>query len=512
VYNWAIVRRVLGTLLFVFFNAAEVEAQVSECESFDDDRNGSIERADAGPLIEEYLTVSECISTNFSAELICEPYDTNADSSVDLGDYAALEMISEQLTRCYGALVAEQPDCAESDVTGDGLVGFRDRVEVGYLMDRFESCLGADLSILHCASVDFDDDATVSSADESIMYEHLTAFVSCLGTRVGSIEGLWISHDRLMSLPTSGSAWERVSAEATAPYRTPDLSDQNDTADVRTLAKALVGVRMSREDLIDEARRALRAVTYDASESGASSLAVARGLIAYVFAADILDLDVRDPALDSAFREKLRFLRDTDLNGRTLISTHEDRPNNWGTHAGATRIAIALYLGDEADLAEAAQVHRAWLGEGATEDPFRFGALSWQVDEAHPVGINPRNANRGGIDIDGAQPEEMRRGGSLANPPGRTGYPWEALQGASVSTELLATHGYPDAWSWGDDALHRAVDYLRRLDLEHGGWWAVGDDRWIVWLVNRGTGSDYPTQAGVSAGKNVGFTDWTHAE
>ena len=32
----------------------------------------------------------------------------------------------------------------------------------------------------------------------------------------------------------------------------------------------------------------------------------------------------------------------------TLVSTHENRPNNWGTHAGAARAAVARYLGDSA--------------------------------------------------------------------------------------------------------------------------------------------------------------------
>ena len=86
----------------------------------------------------------------------------------------------------------------------------------------------------------------------------------------------------------------------------------------------------------------------------------------------------------------------------------------------------------------------------------------------------------------------MRRGGTLAARPAPTGYPWEALQGATVTTELLARNGYPNAWSWGDSALVRAIDFLRRLDAAYGGWWANGDDRWNVWLVNYGSGSIIP--------------------
>ena len=75
---------------------------------------------------------------------------------------------------------------------------------------------------------------------------------------------------------------------------------------------------------------------------------------------------------------------------RTLVSTHEDRPNNWGTHAGAARAAIAAYLGDSAQLARTALVFRGYLGDRAAYAGFEFGDLSWQCDPAAgPSGINP---------------------------------------------------------------------------------------------------------------------------
>ena len=106
-------------------------------------------------------------------------------------------------------------------------------------------------------------------------------------------------------------------------------------------------------------------------------LALGRELLAYVIAADLVKL----PAdLDPAFRSWLDAVRREDLDGRTLVSTHEDRPNNWGTHAGASRIAVALYLGDRADLERAARVFRGWLGDRTSYASFRFGDLSWQAD------------------------------------------------------------------------------------------------------------------------------------
>jgi hypothetical protein len=68
----------------------------------------------------------------------------------------------------------------------------------------------------------------------------------------------------------------------------------------------------------------------------------------------------------------------------TLVSTHEDRPNNWGTHAGASRVAVAVYLGDSAELERAAQVFKGWLGDRASYAGFNYGDLSWQCDAANP--------------------------------------------------------------------------------------------------------------------------------
>lgn len=503
---------VFGALFFFLDLAGGAWAQDAACDPWDHNRNGIIEIPDMGPLFSQQLMMSECLSTNLSAAQRCEPFDADGDSIIGVRDFAGIQAMHSQFLTCFDSLVAERPDCAALDDSGDGRITNVDYMLVGRRVAQYRSCVGVDLSVLDCRSVDFDGDATVSLRDQGILYERLEAFQGCLGSRVAALDGLWISHERLMALPTQGPAWQNVLAEATSSYLEPDLSDQNDPANTRTLAKALVGVRLSRPALIDQVRRALRAVTYGRSETGARSLAVGRELVAYVLAADIIDLATRDPALDEDFRAKLAYLREVDLGGRTLVSTHEDRPNNWGTHAGATRIAIALYLGDDEDLAAAAEIHRAWLGERSTHSAFRFGDLAWQEDEARPVGINSRGAERAGIDLDGAQPEEMRRGGPLGDPPARTGYAWEALQGATVVAELLANNGYPDAWSWGDDALLRAVDYLYRLHVDHGGWWATGDDRWNVWLVNHGTGSAYPAVAGVRPGKNVGFTDWTHAD
>ena len=229
-------------------------------------------------------------------------------------------------------------------------------------------------------------------------------------------------------------------------------------------------------------------------------------LAAYVIAADLIDLASYDPSLDSAFRAKLRELRTKTLDGNTLIETHEDRPNNWGTHAGASRAAVAAYLGDTADMARTAQVFKGWVGDRSAYSGFKYGDLSWQCDSSNPVGINPKGCTKSGHSIDGALPEEMRRGGGFTWPPSKTGYAWEGLQGALVQAEILHRAGY-DTWEWEDQALLRAVKFLYSI-----GWNAEGDDKWQIWLINFSYGTEYSADSGVSAGKNMGWTDWSHSD
>ena len=250
-----------------------------------------------------------------------------------------------------------------------------------------------------------------------------------------------------MGLPTSGLAWAKLQSVANQPAGTPDLSDQEDDTNVRVLAKALVFVRTNRAKYRTEVVDALKVVTYDNTENGGRALALGRELAAYVIAADLIDLTTYDSALDADFRAKLRELLTKTLDGKTLVETHEERPNNWGTHAGASRAAVAAYLGDAAELARTAQVFHGYLGDRASYAGFSYGSLSWQCDPDKPVGINPKGCMKDGHSIDGVLPDDMRRGGDFQWPPEATGYPWEGLQGAIVQAEILHRAGY-DTWNW----------------------------------------------------------------
>lgn len=316
--------------------------------------------------------------------------------------------------------------------------------------------------------------------------------------------GIWISYEELGLLPVSGPAWEEVKAAADRDPRPPKLRNQDQANNVLVLAKALVYARTGeivyREEVIDNLAQAM------GTEEKGETLALARNLAAYVIAADLINLPEVDPDLDQEFRTWLREVLTKELDGRTLVGTHEERPNNWGTHAGASRAAVALYLGDTAELARTAEVFKGYLGDRSSYDGFIYGKLYWQADPDNPVGINPVGAVKEGHSIDGALPEEMRRGGKFQWPPAETGYAWEALQGAVVQAELLHRAGYP-AWEWEDRAILRAVRFLHGI-----GWYAEGDDEWQIWLINYAYGTDFSTNDQAEPGKNMGWTQWTHGE
>jgi hypothetical protein len=244
------------------------------------------------------------------------------------------------------------------------------------------------------------------------------------------------------------------------------------------------------------------------TEAGGRTLALGRNLVSYVIAADLIDLKSYNATNDQRFRAWLSAVRSANLDGKTLINTHEERPNNWGTHAGASRIAADMYLGDTADLNRAATVFKGWLGDRAAYAGFDYGDLSWQANPSAPVGVNPAGAVKSGHSIDGAFPDDMRRGCSFQWPPCHTGYAWGAMEGASVQARLLSRAGF-DSWNWSNKAMFRATQFLYNLDREVGGWWAEGDDEWEVWILNKAYGTSFPAAMPARAGKNMGWTDWT---
>jgi hypothetical protein len=313
--------------------------------------------------------------------------------------------------------------------------------------------------------------------------------------------GIWIDRQRLGALPTAGVAWDALKAAADQPMAVPNLSNQEDPTNVLVLARALVYARTGesryRDAVVDACMAAI------GTEDGGSSLALGRELMAYVLAADLVGLPLEQ---DAVFRTWLGSVVNKPMSeGRTLRQTHAIRPNGWGTFAGASRFAVAAYLGNQEELAEIARIFRGWLGDRTAYADFSYGELDWQADPANPVGINPFGSARDGNNIDGVIPEGMRRCCVFTWPPPHENYVYSTLQGALAQAVMLERAGY-DVFGWQDKALLRAFEWLHT----QANYPAEGDDTWQPHLVNYYYGRAFPAPLPSRPGKNVGYTDWTH--
>ena len=337
------------------------------------------------------------------------------------------------------------------------------------------------------------------------------AFASSLHAQTANVlsQGIWVDRGGLLALPTSGTAWDNVLNAAKQTCTKPDLSNQDDPANVCVMAKALVFARTGQETYRLNVVDALWAVI-NAGVYNGRALALGRELGAYVISADLINLKTYDPAMDTTFRGVIRALLTTPTTDgpASVIECHENRPNNWGTHCGASRAAVAAYLGDTAQLARIAQVFKGWLGDRSSYAGFSYGDLSWQCDSSKPVGINPAGCLKSGHSVDGVLPDDQRRAGSFAWPPPQENYVYEALQGALAQAVILSRAGY-DTFNWQDRALQRAFQWL----LSQDNFPATGDDSWEPHLINyfyASIGYKIAAPVPTQPGKNVGWTDWTH--
>ncbi len=170
--------------------------------------------------------------------------------------------------------------------------------------------------------------------------------------------GMWISSSRLMSLPTSGTSWDKIRTAAYGSWGTADLKDQNNKHAINTLAGALVYARTGDTALRSKVRDAILAAKRSLDESAEwqttnGVLAAGRQIGAYVISADLINLRSYDAGADNEFRTWLGPIRTTNIgtHGRwkNIRYTCENATGNWNSFACASRIAASIYLGDTAD-------------------------------------------------------------------------------------------------------------------------------------------------------------------
>jgi hypothetical protein len=336
---------------------------------------------------------------------------------------------------------------------------------------------------------------------------------------------MWISKRELLSLPTSGDAWDRMSLTAYGDWGRANLEDRGNKHAIDTLAGAFVygrtgdpSLRSRVRDEILAAKRTLDEAAEWQTRSGV--LSASRQIGGYVIAADLIDLKSFDANADNEFRSWLRTIRTTNIgtHGRwkAITFTCENATSNWGAFACASRIAASIYLGDTADVDRSAAVIQAFFGERSlypADAPGENGYFehtagyrsSWACAEDQWTGINSACAKLG-VDIDGVLVEDASRGGACCVLQGNgIMYSWEALQGLVVSTELLYRTGrYDDPYGWSNRALKRSLDFMQR-----SGWGVTSPATYVPWIANARYGTSYPASS-TSDGRIMSWGDWLY--
>lgn len=331
------------------------------------------------------------------------------------------------------------------------------------------------------------------------------------GESVGYTNRLWTTVAELQAMSLKPLEIARL-RKWSSSVQSPQLFRRNEDQDVRLLSAtylSFIEQDIARQNQLKAICRAAIGSEVGAPDGfgDAESLALSRNLPAVLIACRLLAMHT-----DAGFRLWVKQLDEQLLGGqqRSLRSTHEQRANNWGTHAGAARAARAVFLNDKQALAEVAKVFAQWTGQLSGPTLFKFKRdTSWQANPRKPLGINPAGSSRDGHSLDGVLPADQRRGGSYQWPPPQEPYVWEALQGAVVTAQILHDNGYP-AWEWGDKALLRAVRWL----IDEAQFPAEGDDVWILQLIDLNYGTSFSTPYLLrpsKPGKNMGFTRFTHS-
>ena len=336
-------------------------------------------------------------------------------------------------------------------------------------------------------------------------------------TSVG--KALWISPQEIAALPASGPAWDRMHSAANGALGSSALYNQDADHPELTLAAALVAAKKGASETCgstscqSKAIAGIMDIIDDTGSTGGGdgrALGLGRNLMAYVVAADVVNLKQVDPAKHATF---VAFLRQI-VNKQTtecgsLRDCHTKRPNNWGTMTGASRIAADIYMGDTADLAIAAKIFKGFVGDRTSYASFEFGSGSedWMCDSANPRPLNPTNCVKSGHNLSGALPDDMRRGGGFTWPPTPTNYAWGAYSAALAQAELLYRAGY-DSYNWEDKAMLRAIQF-NAANMASS---ASGPTNWAPWVAKKryGAGSFSYTPQANGGGRLMDWADWTH--
>jgi hypothetical protein len=377
-------------------------------------------------------------------------------------------------------------------------------------------------------------------------------FLLALATPAFAQNAIWMSRSEALQCPMAGPLWAAMLDDANSTI-VPDVDNMDDNADARTLAVALVYLRLPNIAPYPpipgaQTRFWYRDKVIALCDSVANTTltdpeAIARNPLGYILAADMINLGQADPTVDAKFRTWISSWLGAARN------LHDTVPANTGLLAGATRIAADIYIGDSMDELDAWDIFEGWLGVGTS--PYtkqQWGGprdyFAWQA-EAYPAfsGINRIGTQKvdclGNLrNVDGALPDDQRRGDcpdttvcplncfsetpgcpptgcQFTWPPMKTNYAYTGLQGVLGQAVIHYRRGR-DPWTvpTATFAVRRAFEWLRDVAAHPVEDFAVNNtnDLWQSYVVNRlypGLGLYEDLTTAVDPGFQVGYTDWS---
>lgn len=339
--------------------------------------------------------------------------------------------------------------------------------------------------------------------------------------------------ERLMKLPTSGAAWERLAARANRTWAAPNLGDNNAQGDADVVAGALYTVRMN-----DAAMRAkvVKQLTAAIGSGLTRTLELGRGLAGYVIAANLIGY--AEPAFANWVHAMViwRFGAGDRWGGfDTILATDHGFNSNWATQCRRSVICASMYLKQVGTAAQKADAEK-WLklsvlahkrdigvkGDYPELPPLLTSPTGWSGDADPVVGINPTGTTKeisGAVrNLDGVRPADWLRSKGPEGedreakywPTNPVTYHWEGLTPQIVTAAILHQHGLVP-FDAADNAIVRATKALYGEIPNDPPFVnpAAGDDRCAPWIVNHFAGTKFPTSPDEMPDKaGIGWMDW----
>lgn len=289
-----------------------------------------------------------------------------------------------------------------------------------------------------------------------------------------------------------------------------NLSDQDNQGDTNAFAAGLVFAKTG--DTAARNRVCTAMSNAQGTQSGARALALGRNVQGLAYAWDLIGGPNSGCANAASLHTFLLGLRTAPTtSGPSNITTcHNLRPNNWGTHCGASRIALDRLANDTADLNVAANVFHGYVGDRASYSghDFTSPAETWDCNVTLTTvhGITPPGCTKSGVNLDGAVPDDSRRCAAFSAPPCFSNYVRESHQGSIAQALMLKGAGF-DSLAWNTSAMKRVMDFVYRTTFADGRHVYDGDDSWIPFVVNKLYGTSY-SSSGDSVGKGLGYAGY----